>query len=661
MAEVDLVLTCFERTYRKVLSSEHVNGVVAQNQFKFKSRIVVINNVISKTDARSKADNLLQSGEIDAYYFVDEHIAQAYQITNLSEKKLGRLMYFSDAFLVAACTPGSELMLHWDADVTLDRHCDWLTPSLDLMQDRDDIFAVNPLPKWAGVAKEESWSISRCGSFVIGDGFTDHCFLVRRAEIAQPIYEHFALSSMRFTHGLIGFTFEARIDAYMRANGRLRATYMDVGVHLDTPAQLRLTDAQLKVTTKREATAESELLLLCARVTLDDAARDRIKQLCAQEINWNVFLTAAETHALTPLAYWHLKSICKDILPGDKIQALSELFMDSAGRCVRLSAELASLISLFEKHGVSCIPFKGPVLAESLYGGVTLRPTGDLDILVPKEAVMSAIKLLRERGYAPCPWRDGPLPETFFHSAQFPNVCWEYTFFSQDEGIFVDLHWQLMANEFLPLDWADLMQHVEKRSFQGTMATVFDDELSLMLLCAHASHHGWYRMNWIVDIAQLLDRMQDVQNKDWDRFFDWARASGTERMVLLGVYLTRFLPRRHSLDKLDDRIKAQPYVEALGDVIMQRFLRDPTALECKELRRWTFKLSLKEKWRDKLRLLLALVSKPTIDECVRRPLPDALFSMYSVLRPLYLCVDHIPRIATRLITGGYDRNLDLKE
>jgi hypothetical protein len=165
-------------------------------------------------------------------------------------------------------------------------------------------------------------------------------------------------------------------------------------------------------------------------------------------------------------------------------------------------------------------------------------------------------------------------------------------------------------------------------------------------------------MNWIIDIAQLLDRMQ---NTDWDKFFSWARETGTERMVLLGAYLTRFLPERHSLPELDDRIKTLPSVEALGDIIMQRFLRDPTALEGNELSRWTFKLSLQEKWQDKLRLFLALISKPTIDECVRRPLPDALFSMYSVLRPINLCKDHAPRIAKRLISGGYDRNLDLVE
>ena len=94
------------------------------------------------------------------------------------------------------------------------------------------------------------------------------------------------------------------------------------------------------------------------------------------------------------------------MVPAQQMQALSELFMSHLRRNVPLSSELDQLLTLFGAHDISAIPVKGLMVAENCYGNTALRASGDLDLLVSREAVPQAIRLLRERGYVPCLWRD---------------------------------------------------------------------------------------------------------------------------------------------------------------------------------------------------------------------------------------------------------------
>lgn len=414
---------------------------------------------------------------------------------------------------------------------------------------------------------------------------------------------------------------------------------------------------KVDLTKEADLCPEALLLLHCARTSLDDESKDRLEHLCRTvKIDWDLFLRSAETHGLTPLAYWHLKSLCHRGVSFERLQELAELFMSNAGRSLAHADELVKILELFKDHGIEAIPFKGPALAQHCYGDVTLRPTGDLDILVAKESVKSAMQLLREDGYRPCLWRDKVLSDRVFDSARFMDLCFEYTFSKRRAGIFVDLHWQIMSEAYVKLSAPELTQHTVQRKFFAKTVTVFDDELSLMLLCAHACNHGFYRINWIVDVAQTIDRLQI----DWPRYLEWTRTTGTHRMVLLGAYLTQFLPNKNAIPALQEQIDADPEVRRWGDEIIARFLHDPTVSQWKELKGWVFRLSMKERLREKLNLLTGFTFRPTIDEYINLPLSNSLFRLYCVIRPLGLCASHLPRIAARFLTGGYDCNLNPK-
>lgn len=218
---VDLVVNCFERTYREVLQPGFFANIVEQNQYPLDT-IAIINNVDDRADAEQRARALINSGELSAYYFVSDYIDEALKKTGLTEADLGTIPYFINWGLVAVCTPGNPYLVHWDADVYLETPGNWIGPGIDFLQQHPEVGMVNTNWRSPTLAKE---TLYEEGDFALGYGFSDQLFLVRREELSRPIYKHFCPATLRYPLSHLGSTFERRIDAYMRSQRRMRATY----------------------------------------------------------------------------------------------------------------------------------------------------------------------------------------------------------------------------------------------------------------------------------------------------------------------------------------------------------------------------------------------------------------------------------------------------
>lgn len=223
--DVELLVNTFERTYRRVLAPGFFDEIEQQNQFRFARRVALIANVDDRGAAAALARQRVEAGEIDAVAWVDEQLPRALELTGLSARDLGDVPFFSDWALVAVTLPGCDWLLHWDADVRLERHGDWVTPSLSLMEGDERLAVANP--NWEAPTVHAE-GIETRGPFVIGRGFSDQLFLVRRSEFGRAIYSQRCVARLRYPVAHLGHIFEARVDAYMRHNGRLRATYADV-------------------------------------------------------------------------------------------------------------------------------------------------------------------------------------------------------------------------------------------------------------------------------------------------------------------------------------------------------------------------------------------------------------------------------------------------
>ena len=83
--------------------------------------------------------------------------------------------------------------------------------------------------------------------------------------------------------------------------------------------------------------------------------------------------------------------------------ALERCYYTDAARNVRLNDEMQRLLTLFEANHIRALPFKGPVLAQQLYGNIALRTMADLDFLVHEADLRNAKEMLAGEGFRSVP------------------------------------------------------------------------------------------------------------------------------------------------------------------------------------------------------------------------------------------------------------------
>jgi hypothetical protein len=222
---VDLVVNCFERTYREVLAPGHIDAIQRDNGVQFAMRTVLINNVAVRRDAESLAQARRADGEIDRWIFVQDQLDDALNRTQLSRRDLGPVPYFTDWALVGVTADGPDYVLLWDADVRLREPANWVTPAIELMQRDPRILISNPNWEFPNI---DAFTFETDGNFRLGHGASDQVMLGRRSELGRPIYGDRTLALRRYPVSHLADIFEARIDSHLRRSGRLRASYAPV-------------------------------------------------------------------------------------------------------------------------------------------------------------------------------------------------------------------------------------------------------------------------------------------------------------------------------------------------------------------------------------------------------------------------------------------------
>jgi hypothetical protein len=142
---------------------------------------------------------------------------------------------------------------------------------------------------------------------------------------------------------------------------------------------------------------EAELLLICAR-NHPDVSRSRLEELLLDGPDWQYLLKAATRHGLLPLLYRTLIEARHQIPPA-VLSDLRRSYLFNSQRNHILTNELLRLLERLEAEGITAIPFKGPVLAQELYGDVAFRMFTDLDVLVRRGDVLRAKEILISEGY----------------------------------------------------------------------------------------------------------------------------------------------------------------------------------------------------------------------------------------------------------------------
>jgi hypothetical protein len=383
------------------------------------------------------------------------------------------------------------------------------------------------------------------------------------------------------------------------------------------------------------AGGEVEVLRCAASTTADP---DDLRERVATGVDWLVLLEAARLHGLGPLLWWTLSRAGPDAVPAEHAAHLQDQFHRNAAHGLLMQREAVRILSLLQDQGIRAIPYKGPVLASTVYGNVALRTYSDLDIVVRPRDVDRALALLVDDAYRVVHADD--------ERARDEHHRFHHELRRDDGRVKVELHWS-----FAPPSWR-FMRDLEPVWARlepwdvggGELVPGLCPEDLLTVLCAHGARHWWLRLLWIADIAELVRARPDM---DWDAALGRARHDGVRRLTLSGLALAADVLDAPLPDVVRAATRADPMVGTvvarLREVVLSLRPAEPSGRPASKLY-----LAMRERRREKAAYLLY----PNEEDLASVSLPSGLTALYWAVRPLKLASKYVVEPSVRGARGA---------
>ena len=390
---------------------------------------------------------------------------------------------------------------------------------------------------------------------------------------------------------------------------------------------------------------EMELLLLAVRTSPGETAKKRICEILAAGIDQQELTSLAMQHGLAPLLYRNARIHFAGVFPSDLYDHLRKLYHINSARCLRLTSALLKILEGLEAGGVKAMPYKGPALADFVYGNVALRHFNDLDILVRRSDALKARDLLVAMGYRP----ERKLSKT--QAVTFTRWNSEIGLFDDGGKVAIELQWNIVPGYFsFPMERLGLWEDGPVIRTGDFRFPAMSPEEMLVVLCVHGCKDLWGRLIWVHDIAELIRQKRGL---DWTRLMGLSRNCGSHRMLCIGLQLAEdlfgpVLPGFvvKSLDEDDD-------VGHLARWIKFRIFGDNSERQS-ILKEMVFYSNIRERWQDRLGVFGKYAMNLLFGDWNPAPLPDYLFPLAYLLRPVTLMARYGEGALRQFCRAGWD-------
>jgi hypothetical protein len=237
------------------------------------------------------------------------------------------------------------------------------------------------------------------------------------------------------------------------------------------------------------------------------------------EHEWYTALELAEEEQILPFLLSLLEQDAVE-LPEDVQALVKEKQRDAAIAGFLWKSELKALLQAFSAAAIPIIPLKGPSFAQRIYGGVALRPSKDLDLLVQPGDVARAKLVLTRQGFVLSPG-----PE-------------DYTSNWLRGLITVELHFNVAHPEIFNFDLETAWKRAKPGMFADQPAWELAAEDELLFLCLHGVRHQFERLSHVLDISLAARHMLDDVGSE---FYLWPGMNDLATVLLLGCSIAKQL------------------------------------------------------------------------------------------------------------------------
>ncbi len=292
----------------------------------------------------------------------------------------------------------------------------------------------------------------------------------------------------------------------------------------------------------------------------------------------------------------------------------------NAHRTLLLTLELLNIHKNLAAPGLAVLPYKGPVLAESLYGNVALRQFTDLDLLVRARDLSAVRSALIELGYKPGLELPRGAERAYLKSG------YEYTFDGARGRNLVEIKWQILPR-FYSVDFNvdDFFARAVTVIVAGQELRTLCEQDLMLVLCAHVAKHAWTQLSWLCDIVQLAQS----RSLDWEALRIEAERLGIARIVAVSFLLAQKLLGNAPPAQLN--LKGDPAAEALAERVLRQIVAE-AEFDPASLGYFRLMMNLRERRRDRMSFFWRLCLTPGAGEWSAVRLPGPLFPLYRVVR-----------------------------
>lgn len=287
----------------------------------------------------------------------------------------------------------------------------------------------------------------------------------------------------------------------------------------------------------------------------------------AMENAWQL----AQFHGMAPLVAGFMLDHPEAAWPVDLLGEAKKTQDFALFRNIQLLARLGEIQQALDGAGIPWISLKGPVFTEQYTGGLRLRTSSDLDVLVRPADAAKADELFRKLQIT------SPLPVR-------PYASWlgvrkhEHPYQSKSPRHLVELHWNLTGGCYEVVNLETAFSRSRRTRLESGSFPVLSREDALLFAAMHAFGHRWDRLYHAKTMDWLLRGPHGnpaggsgAEALDWDYVRIAAAQADKTRVLLLGLalvhdYMGVALPAR-----IIDLIRADPVLPWLQEKACENF------------------------------------------------------------------------------------------
>lgn len=260
--------------------------------------------------------------------------------------------------------------------------------------------------------------------------------------------------------------------------------------------------------------------------------------IISADFDWDRILAMADHARVSPLLFYRLKSLKKEINMPDRVyRILKRAYQINLIKNTLAREEFDKLCSHFEKEGLSLILLKGILFSLTIYTDWPgLRQMEDIDILIRETDLEEAESLLESQGY-----------QAYGKATERNRKAAIYVKKAADSSIClpIHLHWHIITLS-LPLltvvnwpkiDMADIWQCVQTIDKSRSHIFMMCPEHMLLALSEHGLRHGFYRMDILYDLHSYIQQYRNLTS--WPKLAALARRWGLEVPLYIGLFFSQ--------------------------------------------------------------------------------------------------------------------------